>query len=195
MRIGKILQAVVLGLLVIPGSAAQAQEEMRGRVYPGKKHFLVLGEALATGVGGALGGTTLMHAMRVSAVTTITGKHGLDLTAARFQAIFPSRDRFTDFEYSNPEGDALILSYAQLNPSRARGIPSAFLVGGGIVRRNTSDPDRTRDTWIVRAGYDAEPFTRWSHGDATIGFHAYVTSSHGNNLTYLATLGLALRIG
>src|ERR1044071_9328261 len=83
-------KAVLFLALVAAGAQAQ------GRIYPEKKAFLVLGEALATGAGGPLGGTTLMQAMRVSAVTAIHGSHGIDVTATRLQTFLPPGGRAND---------------------------------------------------------------------------------------------------
>ena len=176
---------------VIGTGTAQAQ----GRVYPERHNFLVLGEAIGTAAGGVLSGTTFLQAMRVSGVVTIRGSHAVDLTAARLQTIIPPGGRVNDLEYANPQGDALILSWAQLNRTRARGIPNELAIGGGVVRRKTSEAGRTRDTWVAKLGYDADPFSRWTHFDATVGFHAYFMPANANNLVYIATLGLVLRIG
>lgn len=191
-------RSIVLAVLCLTGSFA-AIAQAQGRVRPPKRAFLVLSEALATGGGGQLNnGTTIMHAMRVSAVARVVQHHGLDLTAVRLQTIFPSGARLTDLEYANPEGDALILSYAQLNTRRAGGIPSQFSFGGGVVRRQTSEAGRTRDTWIARIGYDADPpdAARFSeHMDATLGFNIYLMEARGNSAVYVAALGLSFRIG
>ncbi|HET9426686.1 MAG TPA: hypothetical protein VFO55_15085 [Gemmatimonadaceae bacterium] len=183
-----------LTLLCAFSTVAGAQD---GRVWPAKRAFLVLGEGLATGGGGLLNnGTSIMHAMRVGAVARITGTHGVDFTAVRLQTIIPPSSRLNDTEYANPEGDALILSYASLNRTRAGGMPNELALGGGIIRRQTSEAGRTRDTWVVRIGYDADPFARWSeHFDSGIGFQAYLMESRGNSLVYVASLGLYLRIG
>lgn len=178
-------------LLLLIASTAAAQ----GRVYPEKKAFLVVGEALGTGAGGVLGGTTLMQAMRVSAVVTIADGRGIDLTATRLQAILPSKRIGTDFEYANPEADVLVLSYAALGRSRARGIPNEMSIGMGVARRNTAEAGRTRDTWVARVGYDSDPFSRWGHADAGISFHAFLMPTNTNSLVYVATLGLFFRIG
>jgi hypothetical protein len=177
-------------LLTIAGIAGA-----QGRVYPERKHFIVLGEALATGTGGVLSGTTIMQAMRVSAVATIRGGQGIDFTATRLQTVFPPSGRVNDYEYANPEGDAYTLSWAQFSRSRARGFPSELALGGGFIRRNTSDPGRTRDTWVARVGYDTDAFFRTSHADAGVAFHAFFMPANANNLVYVATLGLMFRIG
>lgn len=184
---------IALSLLCI-ASAAGAQD---GRVWPRRQAFLVLSEAIATGAGGLLNnGTTIMHAMRVSGVTRVRGNHGIDLTGVRLQTILPPTSRFNDLEYANPEGDALILSYASLNRTRAGGIPNEFAFGGGIIRRNTAEAGRTRDTWVVRMGYDADPLARFNtHMDTGIGFQVYLMESRGNSVVYVASLGLFLRIG
>jgi hypothetical protein len=137
-----------------------------------------------------------MQAMRVGAVTRIAGTHGIDLTALRLQTIFPSRARLNDLEYANPKGDAIMLSYASLNYSRAGGIPNEFVVGGGVVRRQTSTPGHTRDTWIGRIGYDSDPLKRFStHLDAGVGIHFYIMEARGNSAAYVASIGLYLRGG
>jgi hypothetical protein len=178
-------------LLLAVASVAGAQ----GRIYPERKHFLVLGEALSTAAGGPLGGTTLLQAMRVSAVATIRGSHGIDVTATRLQTFLPPSGRANDYEYGNPEGDALVVSYAALGKSRARGFPNQLSIGAGVIRRNTSEPGRTRDTWVGRAGYDSDPFSRWSHADAGVSFHAFFMPANPGALLYVATLGLYFRIG
>jgi hypothetical protein len=175
--------------------AIAADVQAQGRIYPEKKAFLVFGEALATGAGGPLGGTTLMQAMRVSAVVAVRGTHGIDITATRLQTWLPPGGRANDLEYGNPEGDALVISYAGLSPTRARGIPAELSIGGGVIRRNTSEAGRTRDTWVARLGYDSDPFARWSHSDAGVGFHAFFMPANANNIVYVATLGLYFRIG
>jgi hypothetical protein len=181
----------VLFLLLVLAVGANAQ----GRVYPEKKNFFVLGESVGTAGGGPLGGTTLLQAMRVSGVVTIRGSHALDITATRLQTFFPPSGRANDYEYGNPEGDALVISYANLGRTRARGIPTELAIGGGVIRRNTSEAGRTRDMWVARIGYDSEPFSRWSHGDAGVGFHAFFTPANPGSLLYVATLGLFFRIG
>jgi len=174
---------------------ATATAAAQGRVYPEKKAFFVLGESLVSATGGPLGGTTLMQAMRASAVVTVHGNHALDLTATRLQTFLPPGGRVNDLEYSNPEGDALVLSLGILGRSRARGIPNELAIGGGVIRRNTSEAGRTRDTWVARLGYDSDPFARWTHADAGVGFHAFFMPANAKNLVYAATLGLYFRIG
>jgi len=68
-------------------------------------------------------------------------------------------------------------------------------VGGGVIRRNTSEPGRTRDTWVARAGVDSDPFFRLSHADAGVGFHMFFMPTNTRSLIYVATLGLFFRIG
>jgi hypothetical protein len=178
-------------LLLALASVAGAQ----GRVYPERRAFLVLGDAVGTAAGGFLTGTTFLQAMRVSGVVSVGDRHAVDFTAVRLQTFIPPGGRVNDLEYANPEGDALILSYAQLNRTRARGIPNELALGFGAIRRNTAEAGRTRDTWVARAGYDADPFARWSHFDSTIGLHVYFLPANGSNLVYIVTIGLAARIG
>ena len=184
-----MLKKAVALLFLATVAAAQ------GRVYPEKKAFIVLGEAIGTGAGGVLGGTTLMQAMRVSAVVSVADGRGIDLTATRLQAILPSNRIGTDLEYANPEADVLVLSYAMLGRSRARGIPNELSIGGGVARRNTAQAGRTRDTWVARLGYDSDPFARWGHADTGVSFHAFLMPTNTNSLVYVATLGLYFRIG
>src|SRR5688572_21532019 len=126
------MRRIALAVLILAcATSARAQ----GRVYPDRKYFLVLGEAIGTAAGGPLGGTTLLQAMRVSAVVTVRDGHGIDITATRLQTFVPPGGQANDYEYGNPEGDALILSYASLSPSRARGIPSELSIGYGVIRR------------------------------------------------------------
>jgi hypothetical protein len=183
-----MLKAVAVLSLVAGVAGAQ------GTVYPDRKHFIVLGEALATGSGGVFSGTTLLQAMRVSAVATIRGDQGIDFTATRLQTFLPPGGRVNDYEYANPEGDAFVVSWAQFNRSRARGFPNELALGGGFIRRHTSDPARTRDTWVARVGYD-DSLLRLSHADAGVSFHAFFMPANARNLVYVATLGLMFRIG
>jgi len=150
---------------------------------------------VGTAAGGVLSGTTYMQVMRLSGVVTVRGEHGIDITAARMQTMIPPGGRLNDLEFSNPKGDAVIVSYANLSPTRARGIPAELTIGGGVARRRTSQPGRTRETWIGSLGYDGDPFVRWPHDDAGIGFHIYLMPASANNLVYTATLGLFFRIG
>ena len=188
-----MLKAVAI--LSLCAGVAAAQETLERRTYPDKKAFLVIGEALATAAGGPLGGTTLLQAMRVGGVVTIHGNHGIDITATRLQTFLPPSGRANDYEYGNPEGDALVLSYAALSSSRARGFPNELAIGGGVIRRNTSEAGRTRDTWVARLGYDSDPFSRWTHADAGVSFHAFFMPTNTSSLLYVATLGLYFRIG
>jgi hypothetical protein len=185
------MRALVVLLLVSFAGTATGQ----GSVWPAKKSFIVVSEALASASGGVLSGTTWGQVMRVSAVATVRGDKALDLMAMRFQTIFPPSGGANDFEYANPETDALILSFAGLTTSRARGIPSEVAIGGGVARRHTSQAGRTRDTWVGHAGFDAAPFSRWPHADATVGFHLYLLPTNTNSLVYIASLGLVFRIG
>jgi hypothetical protein len=183
------LQAVALVCLVAGAAAAQ------GRVWPAKKNFITISDGVGTAAGGVLSGTTFMQVMRLSGVVTVKGEHGIDLTAVRMQTMFPPGGRLNDLEFSNPKGDALILSYAAMSSTRARGIPAELTIGGGVAKRRTSDPARTRETWIGSLGYDSDPFARWPHNDAGVGFHIYLMPASANNLVYTATLGLFFRIG
>jgi hypothetical protein len=184
---------LAFALLLALSTTAAAQ----GRVWPERRNYLVLGDAFGPTLGGdPLGGVTFLQSLRASAVVTIRGTHALDVTATRIQAVFPPSGDFNDLEHRNPEGDALMLSYAVLNRSRARGFPSQATFGGGVIRRNTSEAGRTRDTWIGRVGYDSSPLVRWSHADGTLGFQAYaMPGNRGNNLVALVTLGFYFRIG
>jgi hypothetical protein len=187
-------RSIALGILCVTfASRANAQS----RAYPTPRVFGVLGDALAFGQGGAAdNGNTFMQVMRASVVAQLIGTHGVDLTVARLQTIHPSGSRFTDLEFSNPEGDALILSYAGLNRGRAGGIPNEFSIGGGVIRRNTSDPDRTRDSWIGRVGYDSDALYRFdNHLDGVISFHVYFMDGRDKSVVYVVSLGAALRIG
>jgi hypothetical protein len=183
------MRRALFAMLVAASAAAQ------GNVYPVRDNFIVLGESIGTGAGGVISGTTIMQAMRVSLVKQLVGRHAIDITASRFQAIFPATGRINDLEYANPEADVLVVSWAQLSRSRARGIPNELALGMGVARRNTSEPGRTRDTWVGRVGYDSDPFARWSHADTGVGFHAYLMPANANNMVYVATLGLYFRIG
>ena len=182
---------LALALVLAVSATASAQ----GLVYPERRSFITIGDGIATGAGGILNGTTVMHVMRISGVTRIKGVHGVDVMAARLQTIFPPGGTVNDYEFTNPEGDALIVSWAQLNQTRARGIPNELALGAGVVRRQTAEAGRTRDTWIARLGYDTDPFSRWSHLDATVGFNAFLMPANRSNLVYVATLGLIFRIG
>jgi hypothetical protein len=184
--------AILIALVTLAGTAS-AQDA----VYPSRNTWLVLNEALATGAGGVLNSsTTVMHTMRVGVVRRITRGVGLDLSAVRMQTIFPSSGRLNDMEYANPEADAIFLSYAQLNNSRAGGIPEQVSLGLGVARRQTSEAGRTRDTWAARIGYAADPFKRFnSHVDTNIDFNVYLSGSRGNSVVYVGALGLSLRIG
>jgi len=133
--------------------------------------------------------------MRASAVVGIRGDFGLDVSATRLQTIIPPGGRTNDLEFANPQGDALTLSFVQFGRSRARGIPSALAIGGGVIRRKTSEAGRTRDTWVARAGYDSDPFWRRAHSDAGVGFHMFLMPANANSMVYIATLGLFFRIG
>jgi hypothetical protein len=188
-----MLKAVTV--LSLCASVAAAQGSLSRPVFPEKRHFLVLGDAVGTAAGGPLGGTTLLQAMRASVVVSIARDHAIDLTAVRLQTFLPPAGQANDYEYGNPEGDALILSYAGLGRSRSRGIPNELVLGGGVIRRHTAEAGRTRDTWVARVGYDSDPFTRWVHADAGIGFHAYFMPTNTRSLLYVATLGLYFRIG
>jgi hypothetical protein len=179
-----------LFLLLLAFSAAGSQ----GRVYPDKHHFIVLSDAIATAAGGFLGGTTVLQAMRVSGVVTIHGAHGIDLSAVRLQTIFPPGGRVNDYEFSNPKGDALIVSYAQMNRTRSRGFPNQSTIGGGVIRQ-TSEPGRTRDTWVAKVGYDADAFWRSSHLDTGVGVQIYLMPANKNNLVYIASIGFVIRAG
>lgn len=181
----------VLFFLTFAAVTAQAQ----GRVYPERRAFITVGDGIATGMGGVLNGTTFMQVMRGSIAFRIAGMHGIDVMATRMQTIFPPTGTVNDYEHTNPEGDAIILSWAQFSRTRARGIPSELTLGLGVVRRNTSEAGRTRDTWIGRFGYDTDPFARWSRGDAAVGFNAFLMPANNRNLVYVATLGLVIRIG
>lgn len=185
---------ITLALLSLAAAPAGAQD---GRSRPVKRAFVVLGDAIGAGGGGQLNtGTTITQVMRVGGAVRLVGSHGLDLTAVRFQTIFPPGGRLNDLEYANTKGDGIMLSYASLNRTRASGIPNELVFGGGIVRRQTSEPGRTRDTWIARAGYDSDPFSRFSsHADAGVGFHVFLMEGRGNTAVYVASLGLYLRIG
>ena len=188
-----MLKAVAV--LSLCASVATAQESLERPVYPAKNYFFVLGDAIGSAAGGPLGGTTLLQAMRASAVVTIRGDHGLDITATRLQSFYVPDAPANDLEYGNPQGDALIISYAGLGRTRARGIPNELALGGGVIRRKTSEAGRTRDTWVARLGYDTDPFARWSRADAGVGFHAFFMPTNTRSLLYVATLGLYFRIG
>jgi hypothetical protein len=184
-----------VAVLSLCASIAGAQGSLSRPSYPDRNNFLVIGDALGTAAGGLLGGTTLLQAMRVSGVVRIRGDHAIDVTATRLQTFLPPSGSANDYEYGNPEGDALVLSYASLGRSRAHGFPAELSIGGGVIRRNTSEAGRTRDTWVGRLGYDSDPFSRWSHADAGVGFHAFFMPTNTRSLLYVATLGLYFRIG
>jgi hypothetical protein len=184
------MRLTALLLLTLAGTAGA-----QGRIYPDRRVFLAVGDGIATSTAGALGGTTLLQAMRASAVVGIRGDFGIDVSATRLQTIFPPRGQTNDLEFANPQGDALTLSFVQFGHSRARGIPSALALGGGVIRRKTSEAGRTRDTWIARAGYDSDPFWRRAHSDAGLGFHMFLMPANSSTMVYLATLGLFFRIG
>src|SRR5690242_9615655 len=112
-----MLKAVAV--LSLCAGVAGAQGSLSRPVYPDRNNFLVLGEAVGTAAGGVLGGTTLLQAMRVSGVVRIRGDNAIDVTATRLQTFLPPGGSANDYEYGNPEGDALVLSYASLGRSRA----------------------------------------------------------------------------
>jgi hypothetical protein len=184
---------LALALLIALSTAASAQ----GRVWPERRNYIVLGDGFGPTLGGdPLGGTTFLQSLRASAVVTIRGSNALDVTVTRLQTVFPPSGDFNDFERRNPQGDALMVSWAVLTRQRARGFPSQATFGGGVIRRHTAEAGRTRDTWVGRIGYDASPFARSPHADATFGFQAYAMPGNGgNNVVALATLGFYFRIG
>jgi len=188
-----MLKAVAV--LSLWAGVASAQGSLSRPVFPNKRAFVVLGDAVGTAAGGPLGGTTLLQAMRASVVVTIAGDNGIDITATRLQTFLPPSGTANDYEFGNPEGDALIISYAGLSRSRAGGIPSELSLGAGVIRRHTSEAGRTRDTWVGRLGYDSDPFSRWAHADAGVGFHAFFMPTNTRSLLFVATLGLYFRIG
>lgn len=185
---------IALAFLGLAAATAGAQDS---RAWPARRAFIVLGDAIGAGGGGQLNtGTTITQVMRAGGAMRLTGTHGVDLTAVRIQTIFPPGGRLNDLEYANTKGDGILLSYASFNRTRAGGMPNELVLGGGVVRRQTSEPGRTRDTWIARVGYDSDPFSRFtSHTDAGVGFHFYLMEGRGNTAVYVASLGLYLRIG
>jgi hypothetical protein len=185
------MRSLAFLLLLCTSSVATAQ----GNVYPLRRHFLTVGSGVGTGLGGVLSGTTLLQTFRASGVVSVRGRYGIDVTAMRIQTMIPPGGTINDYEYANPEADALMLSFAELSHGRARGFPSVLTLGGGVARRKTSEVGRTRDMWIARAGYDLDPFARSSHLDATVGFNTIFMPANPGNMVYVISVGVFIRIG
>jgi hypothetical protein len=184
--------AVAIALALLPPSvrelAAQQPPPARWR------EMFTVANGIGTGGGGALdNGTTILQVMRASAAI-LRGGHGAEVTALRLQPIFPPPRGFNDLEYANPEGDALVLSYVRASRNRS-GTPSVLALGGGVIRRETSEAGRTRDTWLARLAYDTDPFWTPAHFAAGVTFHGMLSSSRGNSMVAVTSLGVFFRWG
>lgn len=178
--------------------SAEAQEDgLSRRMLREPRAFFVLSDGLGIGSGGTLGGSTgLAQMMRAGGAVRIAGVHGLDLSAVRLQMVVPSNSQFNDPEFNDPSGDALFLSYGTFSAPRGGGFPSVFTIGGGVMRRRTSDLSAKRETWAVRAGYDAESLvapTEWM--DVNVSFHLVVMPGRERSKMYVAAISLGVRIG
>jgi hypothetical protein len=181
---------VIAAALLYDSAPMQAQ---LSRPAPRWRSVVTVSHGLATGNGGALdNGTTFMQVMRGS-MAILRGGRGIDVTAARLQAIIP-QGGFNDMEYANPEGDAVILSYASAGAGRSKP-PSLFALGGGVIRRQTAEAGRTRDTWVARLGYDPAPFWYTPRVAAGVSIQQFLSSSRGNAMVGVTAIGVYLRAG
>lgn len=190
--ITRALGIAVVAAVLVAGLDADAAAQQR---QPARwREMVTLSNGIGTGGGGALNnGTTIMQVMRAS-VAIVRGGHGAEVTALRLQTIFPPPRGFNDLEFANPEGDALVLSYLRASRNRS-GTPSALAIGGGVIRRETAEAGRTRDTWLARVAYDTDPFWTPSHFAAGVNFQGMLSSSRDNSMVAVTSLGLFFRWG
>ncbi|MEO5567086.1 MAG: hypothetical protein ABIR92_01250 [Gemmatimonadaceae bacterium] len=188
---------LVLSCLSTLALVAEGQDDLRRPIRREPRAYFVISDGLGIGSGGALGSSTgLAQMMRAGAAVRLAGSHGLDVSAVRVQMVVPANTRFTDPDFNDPSGDALILSYGTFGQRRGGGFPSVFTIGGGVMRRRIGDLSARRDFWAVRAGYDAESLiapTRWM--DVNASFHLLVTPGREQSKMYVAAFSLGIRIG
>lgn len=186
-----ILRLLWLGTALVAIGDVHAQGT---RAAPKWRELFTVSDGIGTGGGGALNnGTQFLQVMRASAAV-LRGRHGVEVTALRLQEIFGQPRGFTDREFANTEGDGATLSYLRAVRNRS-GTPSVLALGGGVIRRETSEAGRTRDTWLARVGYDTDPF--WTPGPfaAGVNFQGMLSSSRGNSMVAVTTLGVFFRWG
>ena len=192
-RIGFLLAFLVCATLAIPArSSAQYERPTRTR-----RAWLVLSDGVGLNGGGLSGTNGLVQLFRGSGVVAITQSLGIEATAIRIQEVFPATKLVNDPTRNSPRADGLFASLAQFtSDGPRRGFPSLASIGGGVVRRPTNDPTRTRLTGAVQAGVESSiwtPANDWA--DVTGGLRLILMPAGDRHQIYVLGLTFGIRAG
>lgn len=165
------------------------------RVVTAPMAWLVVSDGIGPSGGGLAGATGLVQLFRASGVVRVTGSFGLEATAARIQELFPATKLLSDPTRNSPRADGLFASIASFTNEGA-GIPSLASIGGGVVRRPTNDPTKTRLTGAFIAGVESNAANlgpRWL--DVTGGVRLLLMPAGDHHQIYVLALTFGVRAG
>jgi hypothetical protein len=98
---------------------------------------------------------------------------------------------------NSPRADGILASFAQLSAEgRGRRYPSVASLGGGVVRRPTNDPAKTRLTGAFQLGVESSlwrPPVSWF--DTTMGLRVVLMPTTSHRMLYMLGLTLGIRAG
>ena len=147
--------------------------------------------------GGISGSTGLSQLFRATGTVAITQNVGVELTALRIQESFPATKLLSDPTLNSPRADGILASFAQLSAEgRGRRYPSVASIGGGVARRPTNDPTKTRLTGAFQLGVESSvwrPPVSWF--DTSMGLRVVLMPSTSHRMLYMLGLTLGIRAG
>jgi hypothetical protein len=193
MRRHTLLAAALLSTTFAAAAAAQYQPP------PPRRHlaWITLTDGVGPSGGGLSGSTGLSQLFRAAATVNIVSDYGLEIDAMRIQEIMPTTKLLTDPTLNSPRADGIFASFAQFAAEgRGRGFPAIASIGGGVVRRPTNDPDKTRLTGAFQLGVEGSlwrPPVNWF--DATAGLRLVLMPTGNGRRIYLVALTMGLRAG
>ena len=192
-RVGTLaFVSLVMALMAPRRSGAQYVPPVRSA-----RAWLVVADGLGPSGGGLAGTTSLVQMFRASGVVAITQSLGFEATALRIQEVFPAAKLVSDPTRNSPRADGLFASIANFsNDGPAGGIPSLAVLGGGVVRRPTNDPAKTRLTGAIQAGVESGLLStpvNWL--DATAGVRLILMPAGDHHQVYILALTFGLRAG
>lgn len=160
--------------------------------------WIVLSDGAGPSGGGLSGATGLSQLYRASLTGVLTPTAGIEVSALRIQEIYPANKRFNDPALNSPKSDAVTLAYAALSrdgPNER--FPASAVIGGGLFRRPTNDPAKTRLTGGLMAGLEGQLWRPGAtdHLDFTGGGRVVVLPSASHHQLYIIALTLGLRFG
>lgn len=188
------LLAVLSAALTIPASG-QARVFLREPRPP--RAWLVLSDGAGPSGGGLSSQTGLIQLFRVSGTVVVTPTLGIEVSGLRIQEILPAKKLFNDPALNNPKADGVVVALASLTREGRNRFPATLSLGGGVMRRPTNDPTKTRLTGGFQAGIETSIWRprQTDRVDGTAGARLILLPAGSGHKLYMLALTFGLRLG